>query len=82
MPNKSSEYKETERLLTEALSYLQRGMPEGTAWRLADALYWIKQELDASLKTDVAGIHKETGLGNMLSSTESRSIEHGRRHGL
>jgi hypothetical protein len=82
MAHKRSASDEAERLMEEALSYLKRGMPEGVAWRLADALYWIKQELDASLKTDIAGAHRETGLGNMLSSTQSRAIEQGRRHGL
>lgn len=82
MAHKRSASDEAERLMEEALSYLKRGMPEGTAWRLADALYWVKQELDASLKTDVAGAHRETGLGNMLSCTQSRAIEQGRRHGL
>ena len=58
---------ESKRLIIEAQDYMERGMPAGVSWRLADALYWLKVGLDQDGK-ELGGIGKPTGLGNILKN--------------
>lgn len=51
-------------LIKDALKHIERGEAEGAAWRLADAMGYLREITDEAGRTSVCGLHYATGLGN------------------
>lgn len=58
---------EVRKLICELPLYMDRGLYGGVAWRLADALYWLKVGIGQKSQA-YGGIGEPTGLGNILKN--------------
>lgn len=56
------------KLILQAHDALCEETPKGAAWRLADALDYLKRYFEITGDKDVIGVHVPTGLGSILGS--------------